>query len=72
MLTVTPRVASSKSLVYDLARICASGSPNFVMVDYVREMTAKKSCEHGEYGSFKHLLLIKLFQKHRMYRDQLM
>ena len=29
----------------------------FVMVDYVREITVKKSCKNGEYGSFEHLLL---------------
>ena len=28
----------------------------FVMVDCVREMTVKKSCMYGEYGSFGHLL----------------
>ena len=28
----------------------------FVMVDFVREMNVKKSCENGRYGSFKHLL----------------
>ena len=27
------------------------------LVDYVREITAKKSCYCGEYGSFEHLLL---------------
>ena len=26
------------------------------MVDYVREITVKKSCKYGEYGSFEHLL----------------
>ena len=30
----------------------------FVMVDYVREMTVKKSCKYGEYGSFEHLLIL--------------
>ena len=29
-----------------------------VLVDYVREMTLKKSCKYGEYGSFEHLLLL--------------
>ena len=28
----------------------------FVMVDCVREMTEKKSCKYGEYGSSEHLL----------------
>ena len=28
------------------------------MVDYVREMTVKKSCKYGEYESFEHLLLL--------------
>ena len=28
--------------------------------DYVREMTAKKSCKYGEYGSFQHLLFLLL------------
>ena len=27
----------------------------FVTVDYLREMTVKKSCKYGEYGSFEHL-----------------
>ena len=27
----------------------------FVIVDHVREMTVKKSCKHGEYGSVEHL-----------------
>ena len=30
----------------------------FVMVDSVREITVKKSCKYGEYGSFKHLLFL--------------
>ena len=30
----------------------------FVMVDYVREMTVKKSCKCGECGSFEHLLFL--------------
>ena len=28
----------------------------FMMVDYVREMTVKKSCKYGKYGMFEHLL----------------
>ena len=28
------------------------------MVDYVREITVKKSCKYGEYGSFVHLLFM--------------
>ena len=28
----------------------------FMMVDYVREITAKESCKYGEYGLFEHLL----------------
>ena len=31
------------------------GARAFGMVDYVREMTAKKSCQYEEYGSFEHL-----------------
>ena len=34
------------------------------MVDIVREMTSKKSCKFGEYGSFEHLLF--LFHQERM------
>ena len=30
----------------------------FVMIDYVRKMTAKKSCKYGEYGPFEHLLFL--------------
>ena len=31
----------------------------FVVVGHVtREMTAKKSCKYGEYGSFEHLLFL--------------
>ena len=30
----------------------------FIMVDYVREMTVKKSCKHDEYGLFEHLLFL--------------
>ena len=29
-----------------------------MMVDYVREMTVKKSCKYGQYGSFVHLLFL--------------
>ena len=29
-----------------------------VMVDYVREMTVKKSCKYGEYGSFEQWLFL--------------
>ena len=29
-----------------------------VMVDYVREVTVKKTCKYGEYGSFEHLLFL--------------
>ena len=28
----------------------------FVMVDYTRKMTGKKSCKCGEYGSLEHFL----------------
>ena len=31
-----------------------------VNVDYVREMTEKKSRKHGEYGLFEHLLFLFL------------
>ena len=30
----------------------------FVVVDYVRKVTVKKSCMYGEYGSFEHLLFL--------------
>ena len=41
-------------------------SEMFVMVAYVREMTVKKSCKCGEYGSFEHkfVLLAHLFEKY--------
>ena len=29
-----------------------------VIIAYVREMTVKKSCKYGEYGSFEHLLFL--------------
>ena len=29
----------------------------FLMVNYKRRMTLKKSCRYGEYGSFEHLLV---------------
>ena len=32
----------------------------FMMVDYIREMTSKRSCKHGEYGLFEHLTLFFL------------
>ena len=28
------------------------------MVDYVREITGKKSCKYGEYGSFEHVMCL--------------
>ena len=30
----------------------------FAMVDYVGEMTSKKSCKYAVYGSFEHLLFL--------------
>ena len=30
----------------------------FLMADYVRKMTKKKSFAHGEYGLFEHLLFL--------------
>ena len=30
----------------------------FVIVDYVRKKTVKKSCKYGEYGSFEYLLFL--------------
>ena len=30
----------------------------FMIVDFVKEMTVKKSCKYGEYGSFEHLLFL--------------
>ena len=30
----------------------------FMMVDYVRKMSVKKSCTYGEYGLFKHFALV--------------
>ena len=32
----------------------------FVMLDYVRVMTVKKSCKCGKYGSFEHLLFLSV------------
>ena len=32
-----------------------------MMVDHAREMTVKKSCKHGRYGSFEHLLFLLVF-----------
>ena len=32
-----------------------------VMVDYIREMTVKKSCKCGEYGSYEHVLFLLSF-----------
>ena len=32
----------------------------FMLVDYLTEMTVKKSCEYDEYGSFEHLLFLFL------------
>ena len=29
-----------------------------MVVGYVTEMTVKKSCKYGEYGSFEHLLFL--------------
>ena len=34
-----------------------------VIVDYVREMTVKKSCKYGEYGSFEDLLFLFTFSQ---------
>ena len=33
----------------------------FVMVEYVKEMTGKKSCKHRKKGSFQHLPLFTCF-----------
>ena len=30
----------------------------FMMVDYVKEMTVKRSCNYGNYGWFEHLLFL--------------
>ena len=30
----------------------------FMMVDYVREMTVKKSCKYSKFGSIEHLLFL--------------
>ena len=30
-------------------------APTFAVVDFVHEMTAKKSCKYSEYVSFEHL-----------------
>ena len=35
---------------------CIVATELFMMVDYVRKMTVKTSCEYGEYESFEHLL----------------
>ena len=37
---------------------CKVACQMFVMVDYVRKMTVKKSCKYGEHGSFEHLLFL--------------
>ena len=49
------RVTGNQELVQSF---CCKSTQMFVMVDYVREMTAKKSCKYGEYGSFEHLLFL--------------
>ena len=33
----------------------------FLMVEYVKKMTVKKSCKYGENGLFEHLLFLFLF-----------
>ena len=30
-------------------------------IDYIREMTAKKSCKYDRYGSFEHLLFFSSY-----------
>ena len=30
----------------------------FAVVEYVKEVTCKKSCKYGKYGSFEHLLFL--------------
>ena len=37
----------------------------FVMVYYVREMTMKKSCKYGDYGSFEQLLFFYYHYCHK-------
>ena len=49
------RVTGSLELVQSKLH---EASPLFVIVDYVREMTMKNSCQYGEYGSFHHLLFL--------------
>ena len=31
-----------------------------MMIDFITEMTGKKSCKYGEYGLFEHLLFLLL------------
>ena len=40
------------------------------MVNYVEEVTAKKSCKCDEYGSFEHLLVFQsVHEKHFVNRE---
>ena len=34
--------------------------PKLVLVDNVKEITAKKTCGYGDFGSFEHLLVLLL------------
>ena len=67
MFTQGHRVQGKVELVQSLyCRIACShcmvelheAAQMFVKVDYVREMTVKKSCKYGEYGSFEYLFLL--------------
>ena len=42
----------------------------FVMVDCVREMTVKKSCQYCEYGSFEHLYFLFVVVVANVYSDK--
>ena len=42
----------------------------FVMVDYEKEMTVKKSCKYGKYGSFEHLLFLFCCINNRLLNDR--
>ena len=60
MFTQSHRVTEKVEVVQSLRCKMHKATQMFVMVDYVRKMTVKTSCNYGEYGLFEHLLFLGL------------
>ena len=61
LLWSSTRVRVTTQCNHSVCKVDDKIAPSFLMIDCIREMTAKKSCKYGEYGSCEDQLLLFSF-----------